>query len=202
MKQSSLLVLSLVAFVAIIVGGCSTDENNFPCLTCPGPNPAIEVARQYLADNQDLWPMRAGLDEWRFGRMNESSEYSWLTFYQYYRGVPVVNGRANITVSLAGNVDISYSSFIPNVDVNIRPKVSKYDAMRVAESQVLAESTISHRQIVDDPRILALDGRFYLCWQIALQTRNGSEFWTYWIDAHSNEVVHKYGIFADRTQRD
>jgi Zn-dependent metalloprotease len=195
MKQSKLLVLVLAGFIATGFAGCASDKNSSPCLTCPGPNPAIAVARQYLADNQDRWPMRAGLDEWRIDYVGDwGGSFTEVRFNQHYRGVPVVGGYALVTVLEEGSIGIVWLEHFESVSVNTTPLILQHEALRLATQHLSSEGNVDTRHKSSEPRVYEYEGAYRLCWQFGLSTENDSwwAYWMYFVDARSGEIIDSY----------
>lgn len=192
MRNSNLLVLAMACLIISSFVSCSSDKKSSPCLTCPGPNPAIAVARQFLADNQDRWPMRAGLDEWRFGSVQYGyGNDSQVLFYQYYRGRRVLDGFVAVRTFVASPASLAYSTFVENVSVSIKSVISYADGLHIAEADLNSEDNVHGAVYEDEPLVIEREGKFYLCWQVWLEDRY-SGVWIYYIDAHGGDVVVKY----------
>lgn len=131
--------------------------------------------------------------EFRFTEKRSRMNLDIYSYAQYYEGIPVLNGTVTLSVNAETHIIESIrSSYIPGIQLNTEPEISRHDAMKAAKKEL---PELPGGDELQTP-VLVIESQtadVCLIWQI--KNEDGAEVW---IDANTGAVLYSFnGAFPD-----
>ena len=137
-----------------------------------------------LAAAGDLRLVSSQADRQLAGRTHDS-------FRQYHQGVPVHGGGITRQRGAAGTVSI-FGTLHEDIDVDVAPRVSAFDALAQARQLAGAEpATTALPELVVLP---TLTGEYALAWSITM-----GDYHEYFLNAHTGELVQRQPLIQHQS---
>jgi hypothetical protein len=113
-------------------------------------------------------------------------------FDQYYKGVPVYGGEVRVILSKNNTFEGMTNNFYPGIDISTEPKISRSEAVRIAEDEIRGYRRVESVELYILPRAKGWRLDYLLTWRTYFK---GAFFF---IDAESGEIVHReYTVAVD-----
>jgi Zn-dependent metalloprotease len=132
-----------------------------------------------------------------------------LTYFQYYRGVPVFAGVLKTHVSADGDLTAVNGTVVPEIDVRSTPSRSAHEAAGAAFAAMKADHSADASLAVGTVKLYiyrtglaqGVNGSNHLVWEV--EVGNGSSVREFlYVDAHSGKVIDRLpGIMDDLYRR-
>ncbi|MBK8098331.1 MAG: hypothetical protein IPK26_14570 [Planctomycetes bacterium] len=165
-------------------------------------NTLVEARRhavQLLSDRADL--LGLGTSEFREiigARMGRTWSF---VFDQFFRGLPVIGGRADVRVHMVGRVSFFGSSAVQvPADFGTTPRLDELTARQIAWAQVGELTGVSQPGGERKPQLViwsdveaAQAAPFFLAWEIPVSNvdaNGGGPIGRYYVDANTGRVLH------------
>ncbi len=135
-----------------------------------------------INDVSDLKLHRTMEDKWTF-----IPEYD-----QYYKDIPVYGGEVRVILNKNNVFSGITNTFYPDINTSTKPKITKKEAIRIAENEVKGYRRVESVELYILPQ--TKDGKleYHLTWRTYFK---GAYFF---IDAVNGEIIHKeYTVVAD-----
>jgi Zn-dependent metalloprotease len=141
-------------------------------------------ARRFLSENAQLFKLSGDLNDLSLVRSFESPMGRHFVFDQNYQGVPVYGAETSVHFNQEGRVVALNNSYLPNINVNVKPSVSLEGALDIARLE-LPGSDLS--EAGSNLVIYAFNNSYSLAWNVVVPTSRRT--WEIFIDAHSGAVL-------------
>jgi hypothetical protein len=157
-------------------------------------------ANQFLADQAEL--LGLGTSEFRESIGSRMGRTWTFTFDQYFRGLAVLGGRADVRVHMTGKISMFGSSAWPvPADFDTTPSIDELNATRIAWQDLdRVPPTNSQPGDQRNPRLVIWGEAeadkqqpFFLAWEIpvsAVDAEGRGPIGRYYVDAHKGTVLH------------
>ncbi len=149
-----------------------------------------EVAKEFLLKHQYLLNIKPGEIS-----ITSAFNYNGLwhaQFQQVYKGIPVWNGYAFVTLNSADQIVNSGSEFYPDILVSTSPRVELSSAIKSTKTHLdfnaSTDSLINTRLI-----IIPIENQsgfsYQLAWQLDVSTQNPLGNWLVFVDANTGDFL-------------
>lgn len=149
-----------------------------------------EISAKFIDDNRILFGVNSA--DLKLQTAGFHGRMWYVIFDRYYRGLPVYNGRVNLTYSAAGRLVSFGSDAYPKINIDTQPTINRDRALQVIHDFVNPESG---KHSVESEQLLVLpfesDGTvsFHLAWKMVYYMPDEPARWFIFVDAHSGEIL-------------
>ncbi|MET0519106.1 MAG: M4 family metallopeptidase, partial [Burkholderiaceae bacterium] len=180
-----------------------------------GRAPSSDAARQsgsnqFLSEYGSLFGVRSAASELGSGKLKKDRHGgTHITHKQIYQGLPVFGAELKTHFDAAGNLTVANGTFVPDIDVDPKPRRSALEAGLIATGRVLSDLgrpaklsvTQSTLMIYREGLAKGVPGANHLAWEIEVGNRVDVREFVY-VDAHSGKIIDKItGIFDAKNRR-
>ena len=95
---------------------------------------AERLSKVFIGENKDLLNID-NISNLELSSVDNGNDEWYVRYQQFYEGIPVHNGRVSLTISDKGEIKSLGSDFYSNIDVDVIPKLSKNDAIKIAKKE-------------------------------------------------------------------
>ena len=146
------------------------------------------VTHQLLDDFSPILNLDA--NQVQLQRADTDGTMWFVSYRQVHRGVPVAWTEIGYTINSSGEVITLGTRSYPNVEVATMPSISSAAAVTTARDTFNED----HVEIRGDAELIIApdgteDGRLHLTWKVGLFSPRSLRYVSYYIDAHSGEMV-------------
>ncbi len=153
---------------------------------------AEALARDFLTENAGLFKIDMSALKVKRLRQNKKFGYWDIEYIQTYNGIPVYRGEVGITLSNNSIIKSLGNNFYPDINISIEPKITKEEAIRIAENEVKGYRRVESVELYILPQMKDGKLEYRLTWRTYFK---GAYFF---IDAVNGEIIHKeYTVVAD-----
>ncbi|KAB2845927.1 MAG: hypothetical protein F9K45_02965 [Melioribacteraceae bacterium] len=147
------------------------------------------IARQYLLENKDLLMFKNDLNDLVIYSVKTSPGGTHVKFSQTYKGLPVVNGGILVSINKENKVTTLLSSYIPDLDIDINPKLSSSSALSIVENKLNLNEVKDLSQIKTELNIYEKNNKVYLIWVVGVNLTDPFISKDYYLDANTGEIL-------------
>lgn len=129
-----------------------------------------------------------GIDPEQFTlkRAEWDGEFWYVSFEQFYKGIPVHTGKFGFTLNRDGNIISMGSDGHPGLDLSVRPQRNAAELVEIARKQFNTENPdsltlLSQPLLLIYPERLEKEVKYYLAYKIELHDKLGSDRRRYFI---------------------
>jgi len=156
----------------------------------------------FLKENKDLYLLKEPIQELKPVRSKKDGIASYLLFQQMYGELPVYGGELIARIRPDGTLDNISGHYLPDilldtqavVDLNQAKAIMEADLNQTLVDPILAELLVLDLGLLQEEENLL--GEYRLAWQI------DANFWIYFIDAKTGEIIYKYLNLHDAQDRE
>lgn len=137
-----------------------------------------------------------GIDPQQFTlkRAEWDGEFWYLSFDQFYKGIPVHTGKFGFTLNPDGNIISIGSDGHPGLDLSVTPQRNWADLVEIARSRFNAQNPdslalLSEPALLIYPDWLEEEVKYHLAYKIELHDQIGGDNRRYFIDANTGHVL-------------
>jgi Zn-dependent metalloprotease len=191
MINSRLLARGLLLIaVTLLLSACGDDDEQRPCVLCPGDDAAITATLNYIGSHRAELGLRDQIDRlipYRVSR--DELGMTHVRCYQFYILVRVESGELIVHLNSDLQVASVTNAVIPGVSVDINPDISEREARHIARADFEADGLRVTLQKHGELLVFIWNEVQHLCWatEVDGDLIHARE---YFIDAHSGEIVH------------
>ncbi|MCL4705097.1 PepSY domain-containing protein [bacterium] len=143
-----------------------------------------------------------GVDPQQFTlkRAEWDGEFWYVSFEQFYNGIPVYTGKFGFTLNSDGNIISIGSDGHPGLDLSVTPQRNAAELVEIAKSRFNAENPDS-LALLSEPVLLIYPDRreeevkYHLAYKIELHDKLGGDRRRYFIDANTGDILFDRSIF-------
>jgi Zn-dependent metalloprotease len=161
-------------------------------MTEPAAGSVEDIARQFLADQHQLFGMPDDLSDLHYVQAIERRGVWHVTFRQMYANMPVFGANILVHIDQGDRVQMVNGDYYTAIKVETS---SAPIAKPVAVEAVMSELGLSGAPPADtraDMVIFPHNGQYCRAYQVMLRTQDPLGNWVYFVDAASGEVVDGY----------
>lgn len=161
---------------------------------------ADQTATRTIRDYGAYFGLKAPAQETKIGKKTTDRQgQQHIRFDQTYQGIPVLGGQLIVHLENNDTPTAINGRVVPEVYLDTQPQISSMEAEKIAlaiwEKQggsaypttVKNELSILNKSLT----VKQLEDKNYLAWQVRLRKENAIKDETYFIDAHSGELVYQ-----------
>lgn len=150
------------------------------------------VAWAFIEQNKELYKMNSPQQELKLNKIEPNENFTAVIFDQYYQNIPVFGGTLVVRVTKDLKIDSVASSFVPGINTEINPKISKEEAIKKSQE----DSNSASELMIYSPGVYDQSGAAKLTWKI---TGNGQDLF---ISAISGELLSSYATAYQAMDRE
>ncbi len=140
---------------------------------------AVQLSLNFAGKNERIFPSQCELRPLSV----RNAMNTWIVvFREYYRGLPVLTGRADFRIK-RGNLVLIGADVHPNMDVDITPSLSPDEAQQIAAQEFQFSNSKSELMIAP------FDGG-ELVWHLSAKNDSPVHRYHIFVDAHSGEILY------------
>jgi len=151
------------------------------------------VCRQFIQDEARL--LRVDYGDLRLSSAAKYGRIWYVTYDQYYNGIPVYMGRIDLRLDDEGRLMLFGSDCHPGIDLSVNPQVPEKSAVGIVRNHLNSTSPYDQHlstrlyiyPVVDGGQIV-----YHLAFQIIHRTVEPLGKWVYFVDAHSGQILGYY----------
>ncbi|RIK72479.1 hypothetical protein DCC62_19525 [candidate division KSB1 bacterium] len=143
-----------------------------------------------------------GVDPQQFTlkRAEWDGEFWYVSFEQFYNGIPVYTGKFGFTLNSDGNIISIGSDGHPGLDLSVTPQRNAAELVEIAKSRFNAENPdslalLSEPVLLIYPDRLEEEVKYHLAYKIELHDKLGGDRRRYFIDANTGDILFDRSIF-------
>jgi len=161
-------------------------------LTEPAEGTAQEIARQFLAENRELFEIREEVSDLQYVRTTERRGIRHVKFCQVYHGLPVFGAEIIVHIDQADRVKMVNGEYCPGIEVDtVTHPISKTAAIDAVLAVLEIEGS-APSDVQVEPGVFPRGEGYCRTYKVVLNTRVPLGNWVYFVDALSGEVVDGY----------
>ncbi len=149
------------------------------------------IARGILKAQAAQLGLKADTQDLQLTAVQPTNVATHVRFAQTYQGIPVFLGQVLVQYNRQGGVDLVVNQTLPNLNLDVKPKLSEADAAKAAEAAVGAASEPglpSKRELV-----IYGDGvKPTLAWHILVSTAQPAHEWNVVVSAQDGKVLTRW----------
>lgn len=150
------------------------------------------VSRTFIENNKDF--LKIDVSELKLSRVYEDWNSFDPEYQQYYKGVPVEQGRVRTIVYKDDSIGYLSNHFYPNISISTTPKITEDEAISIAKDYfttrnpgVEASLVILPSDYIELGKVEKSDTlRYYLAWKVKFHEK------TIYVDAENGDVLFEY----------
>ncbi len=166
-------------------------------------------AQQFLTDYASLFGISNVATELAAARV-EKDRYggTHLSQKQVYQGLPVFGAELKSHFDAADNLTVVNGTFVPGIELNVKPSRSAEQASKIALDRVSADLGRAAKLSASQPALMVyrdglargVEGANHLAWQVEIGNRADVREFVY-VDAHTGKVIDKISGIHDAKNR-
>jgi len=180
----------------------SFDSNGIPDMLVGKLMPAnangktLEVITfQFFEESKDVYKLHEPSKELKVERVSKDMlQKTHIRLRQQYKGVPVYGGELITHFDSTGALVCVNGTVVPNIDMNVTPKVSEAKARKVIRDELLQLYDV-RKSDIQKVGLLAypLENKMVLAWDFTAYYNTDSQTgdWEYFIDATTRRILQK-----------
>ncbi len=145
----------------------------------------------------DKYKTILGIDPQQFilKRAEWDGEFWYVSFDQFYKGIPVHTGKCGFTLNRDGNIISIGSDGYPGLDLSVTPQRNSAELVELAKSHFNAENPDS-LVLLSEPVLLVYPDRleekvkYHLAYKIELHDQIGGDKRRYFVDANTGDILY------------
>lgn len=161
-------------------------------LTDPAEGTAQEIARQFLAENRELFGIRADVSDLQYVQITERRGIRHVKFHQVYHGLPVFGAEVIVHIDQADRVQMVNGEYCSEIEVNTTTETISKTAAIQAVLAVLEIEGAPPSDVQTELVVFPQGEDYYRAYKVTLNTRIPLGNWVYFVDASNGEVVDGY----------
>jgi bacillolysin len=152
-----------------------------------------------LAAHKGLFKMKSPATELAISKAEvDRLGMTHTRFQQNVRGVPVVGAELMAHYDAVGHLTSIDSNYVPDLDLDVTPKVASGEALSIVKAEILAKYTASESTLEsDDGKLVVYSSEgapAKLAYQYKVRVMEAKEpaIWVTTVDATTGEILHRY----------
>ncbi|PKP57998.1 MAG: hypothetical protein CVT88_08055 [Candidatus Altiarchaeales archaeon HGW-Altiarchaeales-1] len=125
-------------------------------------------------------------------KFDSDGENYYMTYQQYYDGIPVYRGVVGLTIDKYGRILVMGSDFQQGISISTIPEISKGDAIRIAKEDINFNDNEYKIKEISLMIIQKEDAGYTLAWNVFVLTESPLGDWIFFIDAFSGKIIKKH----------
>ena len=96
----------------------------------------VEIARQYLSENAQMFQMKANLSDLTKVELHQNFGVSHVSFYQSVNDVPVFRSDVVVSINAENAVTFISNNYKSNLTISTTPNLTNQNALEIAEQHL------------------------------------------------------------------
>ena len=180
----------LCALLGLTLAACSDESAIGPCPSCPDEAAATAAALAYIEADPETYPLRDSVDDIRAFLVEQDDDgFTEVSFQQYYRDVPVFNGRLVARLNPNLTVLSVTGTLVPGLEFGFEQRYGVADAIEAAAEHFIINGLQGGPANHPELTVLRWLDHDRLCWRFTMRATNVDRRVEYFIDTRNLAIA-------------